>query len=175
MKKLNKKGFTIVELVIVIAVIAILAAVLIPTFSGVVDKANKSSAMQAAKSEYTLYLTEHADEVSDKMDLDIVVRKGDVTYVFEVTNGQFNAEGKVDNSYSSVGKDDLTKLKSEEITVEPGDWSANYQNYYSDEECTTKITTTGGVAPAFSACYKIVRNAIEGQNPDVAIYKAADR
>lgn len=31
MKK-NKKGFTIVELVIVIAVIGILAAVLIPTF-----------------------------------------------------------------------------------------------------------------------------------------------
>ena len=44
MKRNNKKGFTIVELVIVIAVIAILAAVLIPTFSGVIEKANKSSA-----------------------------------------------------------------------------------------------------------------------------------
>ena len=40
MKKMNKKGFTIVELVIVIAVIAILAAVLIPTFSNVIQKAN---------------------------------------------------------------------------------------------------------------------------------------
>lgn len=48
MKKLmkNKKGFTIVELVIVIAVIGILAAVLIPTFSGVIDSANKSSRVQ---------------------------------------------------------------------------------------------------------------------------------
>ena len=46
--KMNKKGFTIVELVIVIAVIAILAAVLIPTFSGVVAKANESSAKQLA-------------------------------------------------------------------------------------------------------------------------------
>jgi len=45
----NKKGFTIVELVIVIAVIAILAAVLIPTFSGVVSKANDSSALQTAQ------------------------------------------------------------------------------------------------------------------------------
>ena len=34
----SKKGFTIVELVIVIAVIAILAAVLIPTFSNLVKK-----------------------------------------------------------------------------------------------------------------------------------------
>ena len=41
--KLKKKGFTIVELVIVIAVIAILAAVLIPTFSSIIRKANISS------------------------------------------------------------------------------------------------------------------------------------
>ena len=39
----KKKGFTIVELVIVIAVVAILAAVLIPTFSNLVRKANVSS------------------------------------------------------------------------------------------------------------------------------------
>lgn len=44
----NKKGFTIVELVIVIAVIAILAAVLIPTFSNLVSKANESKAIQEA-------------------------------------------------------------------------------------------------------------------------------
>ena len=41
--KRNKKGFTIVELVIVIAVIAILAAVLIPTFSSLINKAKESS------------------------------------------------------------------------------------------------------------------------------------
>lgn len=43
MKKMNKKGFTIVELVIVVAVIAILSAVLIPTFSSVVHNANVSN------------------------------------------------------------------------------------------------------------------------------------
>ena len=43
MKKINRKGFTIVELVIVIAVIAILSAVLIPTFSNLIRKANISS------------------------------------------------------------------------------------------------------------------------------------
>lgn len=49
MKHTNKKGFTIVELVIVIAVIAILAAVLIPNLSRLVTKADKSAAMQEAK------------------------------------------------------------------------------------------------------------------------------
>ena len=48
MKRNNKKGFTITELVIVIAVIAILAAVLIPTFSGAIDKAKRSAADQEA-------------------------------------------------------------------------------------------------------------------------------
>lgn len=41
-----KRAFTITELVIVIAVIAILAAVLIPTFSSVINSAKESAAMQ---------------------------------------------------------------------------------------------------------------------------------
>ena len=49
MKNLKRKGFTIVELVIVIAVIAILSAVLIPTFGSLVKKANISADEQAVK------------------------------------------------------------------------------------------------------------------------------
>lgn len=52
MKKMNKKGFTIVELVIVIAVIAVLAGVMIPTFTGIVTKANESAALQEVTSAY---------------------------------------------------------------------------------------------------------------------------
>ena len=43
MAKKLRRAFTIVELVIVIAVIAILAAVLIPTFTSLIDKANQSA------------------------------------------------------------------------------------------------------------------------------------
>lgn len=53
--KNNRKGFTITELVIVIAVIAILAAVLIPTFSSLISKANNSAALQEARNYYTEY------------------------------------------------------------------------------------------------------------------------
>ncbi len=54
----NKKGFTIVELVIVIAVIAILSAVLIPTFSGIIGNAQETARDQEARNLYTNYLTE---------------------------------------------------------------------------------------------------------------------
>ena len=57
MRNTNKKGFTIVELVIVVAVIAILAAVLIPTFSGIIKKAQLSSDQQAVRNLNTALAT----------------------------------------------------------------------------------------------------------------------
>ncbi len=80
MRKMNKKGFTIVELVIVIAVIAILAAVLIPTYSSLVKKANQSADIQAVRQMNTILATysdgsiknvEDAVEVLDKEDIDL--------------------------------------------------------------------------------------------------------
>lgn len=58
MKKQNNKGFTLVELVIVIAVIAILAGVLIGTFASVISRANQSKAMQEARSEWEEFLVD---------------------------------------------------------------------------------------------------------------------
>ncbi len=42
MKKRSKKGFTLIEMLIVIAIIAILAAIAIPTFSSQLTKANEA-------------------------------------------------------------------------------------------------------------------------------------
>ena len=61
MKKANKRGFTIVELVIVVAVIAILAAVLIPTFSGIIAKAQQSADQQLVRQINTLLAVDAAD------------------------------------------------------------------------------------------------------------------
>ena len=58
MKRSTKKGFTIVELVIVIAIIAILAAVLIPTFASLIQKANESKDTQLVRNLNTALKTD---------------------------------------------------------------------------------------------------------------------
>lgn len=68
MKRNNKKGFTIVELVIVIAVIAILAGVLIPTFAGIVKKANNSSIQQETRAALTVILAEENGQLDSAAD-----------------------------------------------------------------------------------------------------------
>ena len=62
MKRNNKKGFTIVELVIVIAVIAILSAVLIPTFGSVINDANDVAGKQEARNGY---LAKYSEDIKD--------------------------------------------------------------------------------------------------------------
>ena len=89
MKTHRKKGFTIVELVIVIAVIAILAAVLIPTFTGVINSAKESKALQAARNLWTKYTVANAQTFSTVKKAYIVI---DDTYVYLVKDGQFYAE-----------------------------------------------------------------------------------
>ncbi len=90
MKKTRKKGFTIVELVIVIAVIAILAAVLIPTFSGVIENARKSAAQSEAKNVWTQYCVKNAETGFDTFSGYVKIEKNGSTYYFAVNDGQLD-------------------------------------------------------------------------------------
>ena len=52
MKKSNKKGFTLIELVVVIAIIGVLAAILVPSMLGYVKKSRLKTANSNAKTAY---------------------------------------------------------------------------------------------------------------------------
>ena len=52
MKKMNKKGFTLAELLIVVAIIAVLVAIAIPVFSAQLEKARIRTDMANLRSAY---------------------------------------------------------------------------------------------------------------------------
>ena len=60
--KNRKKGFTIVELVIVIAVIGILSAILIPTFAGLTRNAQEKALQLSLRDAYGAYSADYADQ-----------------------------------------------------------------------------------------------------------------
>ncbi len=137
----NKKGFTLVELVIVIAVIAILAAVLIPTFVTVIGNANNSAAEQEASNvrteilqlyqgnfdEYCKDYAEAAKSTTITADSKLIISGMDG---FE--------EGKGGNN-ETFG--DFANIKGD-ITIK-ADTTSKYAIYYkTDNDIQIKITAT---------------------------------
>ena len=128
MKKMNKKGFTIVELVIVIAVIAILAAVMIPTFGGIIEKANKSSVEQTAQALYKQAIAlDLADGTQDGKDGDDVideVEKKDVTYTVDA-NGKVTKFEYTDTAKKLTATFDGSKWTVNKAAAAPAESSSN--------------------------------------------------
>lgn len=64
-KRLNKKGFTLIELIVVIAILGILAAIAIPAYSKYKENAQKEADLATAKVIYDAVLVAAATTPAD--------------------------------------------------------------------------------------------------------------
>jgi len=66
----RERGFTLIELMVVIVIIAILAAVALPNFMGATERARESavrSAMKTIQTALEMYATEHSGTYTDDL------------------------------------------------------------------------------------------------------------
>lgn len=85
----RKRGFTLVELVVVIAIIGVLAGLLVPTLYGAVENARITSANQAAKE-----VRDRAQEFLTLMDTkDTPMTAGDITLYITAVGGWWELSG----------------------------------------------------------------------------------
>ena len=115
-KRVNKKGFTLAELLIVVAIIAVLVAVAIPVFTAQLNKAKYATDVANARAVYaeltadfvangitTLQLTYNNGELFDKA-------------LFELDSGLpctvevYDKDGNLQNTYSFTGIADYLEI-----------------------------------------------------------------
>ena len=158
--KRSKKGFTIVELVIVIAVIAILAAVLIPTFSSLINKAKESSDTALVKNLNIIMAADEAENGKSETMSEALAAAESAGYTIEkITptssgdilwdeqNNRFVLK-KADGTYYAENGNVTEGVNLWKITddLEEVEENSNHYSYYlKGTEITEAVTAKAGV------------------------------
>ena len=119
LKKMNKKGFTLAELLIVVAIIAVLVAISIPIFSAQLEKAKEATDMANIRSAYAEVVAAYlGDSQKHEASVDLKSHK---------------------NDYVSDENAEIAGVKYEDIL------SGSDTNNYAKNPCVVKVAADGTV------------------------------
>ncbi len=125
----NKKGFTLVELVVVIAIIGVLAAILVPTMMHFIKKARLKSANANAKLAFTTAKSAASMAASDNIDAHTVSVKGAVKDLESLGSDTYEKTvfGAVSKAMRDNGDDSgyVYIIMDEESYIGCAQWVAN--------------------------------------------------
>ena len=141
MKKMNKKGFTLIEMLVVIAIIAVLVSIIIPTVTSATDKAaaaTNAANLRSVKAEITTaLLTSDSPVTASGITFTAVANANytvanaanvkatfkDVTSVTMPTGYTKEGDFDADGGFSVVvTKDKVVTVKYDGLTI--NDWAA---------------------------------------------------
>lgn len=115
-KKSNKKGFTLVEIIVVLVILAILAAIAVPSVLGYVNEAKNEKYIQEARSIYTVIQTETAkyealDDTADHY-ADIADKAEEMTKLTNITIKDTSSQDKPKSKVEVTWTSDDTHAKT---------------------------------------------------------------
>lgn len=131
--KKNEKGFTLMEMLIVVAIIAVLVAIAIPTFTSSLDKAKGATDAANIRAGYASMMLQvlegdlNGNTATIKEDTDYYLLKDGT--VAEAAAGAYECQGK-SGSTADVAGQSLTWEKSNKITYK-----------YKDGKVTISVKT----------------------------------
>lgn len=122
-KMKNKKGFTLVELIVVLVILAILAALLVPALTGYIDRARKEAIVAETRScvmaAQTIAAEKYGANAADVANADMMAAVDDIKELAEV-DGDVSAI----TMKKAAGSDYAGKVST--LTYTKGAWTCIY-------------------------------------------------
>ena len=79
--KMNKKGITLVEVIVVLIIMAVLAGILVASYTGYIDKAKNDAALVEARAVYLAATTKYHEAYASSADADWDADSDDLTAI----------------------------------------------------------------------------------------------